>query len=64
MRQVRAQISAAVRAERIDHERRRQITRYEAGRVCEREGCDKILSRYNRGKKCWACQPEKRARVA
>jgi hypothetical protein len=25
------------------------------GRVCEKEGCTTILSRYNRGKICWPC---------
>jgi hypothetical protein len=32
----------------------RASRRYERGRVCAAEGCDTILSQYNRRDRCWA----------
>jgi hypothetical protein len=37
---------------RIDGHRERQRT-YLAGRVCEEDGCDTVLSRYNARARCW-----------
>jgi hypothetical protein len=30
---------------------------YSTGRVCAEDGCDTILSRYNRSKLCWQHEP-------
>jgi hypothetical protein len=32
----------------------RASRRYERGRVCAAEGCDTVLSQYNRRDRCWA----------
>ena len=35
----------------------RELQTYRAGRVCDADGCETLLSRYNRSDLCWQHEP-------
>jgi hypothetical protein len=41
----------------------RKTKQYEVGRVCDEDGCNSIMSRYNENKQCFQHAPLKQPRI-
>ncbi len=51
-----------VQAKRLQG-RPRKTKQYEVGRVCDEDGCNNIMSRYNENKQCFQHAPLKQPRI-
>jgi len=43
--------------------RPRKTKQYEAGRICDKDGCENIMSKYNENKQCFQHAPMKQPRI-
>jgi hypothetical protein len=51
-----------VQAKRLQG-RPRKTKQYEVGRVCDEDGCENIMSKYNENKQCFQHAPMKQPRI-